>query len=44
MPLASIVLWLRGGAFAIGTWVVAEVFAILVSLDPTLGGGTGTSR
>ncbi len=39
------VLWLRHGAFAIATWVVAEAFAILVSLDPNpaIGGGTGTS-
>ena len=45
IPVAAVVLWLRGGAFAIGTWVVAEVFAILVSLDPNpaIGGGTGTS-
>jgi len=43
IPLGAMVLWLRGGAFAIGMWVVAEVFAILVSLDSTLGGGTGTS-
>lgn len=43
IPLAAIVLWLRGGAFAIGMWVVAEVFALLVSLDAALGGGTGTS-
>jgi len=43
IPVGAVVLWLRGGAFAIGTWVVAEVFAILVSLDSTLGGGTGTS-
>ena len=43
IPMAAVMLWLRGGAFAIGMWVVAEVFAILVSLDSTLGGGTGTS-
>jgi branched-chain amino acid transport system permease protein len=43
IPLAAVMLWLRGGAFAIGMWVVAEVFAILVSLDASLGGGTGTS-
>ncbi len=43
VPVAAVVLWLRGGAFAIGMWVVAEVFAILVSLDAALGGGTGTS-
>jgi branched-chain amino acid transport system permease protein len=43
IPLAAVVLWLRGGAFAIGMWVVAEVFAILITLDASLGGGTGTS-
>jgi branched-chain amino acid transport system permease protein len=43
IPVAAVVLWLRGGAFAIATWVIAEVFAILVSLDSNLGGGTGTS-
>jgi len=43
IPLASIVLWLRGGAFAIGMWVIAEVFALLITLDASLGGGTGTS-
>ena len=45
IPVAAVVLWLRSGAFAIATWVVAEVFAILVSLDPNpaIGGGTGTS-
>jgi len=43
IPLAAVMLWLRGGAFAIGMWVVAEMFAIFVSLDATLGGGTGTS-
>lgn len=43
IPIGAVVLWLRGGAFAIGTWVVAEVLSILVSLDATLGGGTGTS-
>jgi branched-chain amino acid transport system permease protein len=43
VPVALVMLWLRGGAFAIGMWVVAEVFAILISLDASLGGGTGTS-
>jgi branched-chain amino acid transport system permease protein len=43
VPVGALVLWLRGGAFAIGMWVVAEAFAILVSLDSSLGGGTGTS-
>jgi len=43
VAVAPIVLQLRGGAFAIGTWVVAEVFAILVALDDKLGAGTGIS-
>src|SRR5581483_1155980 len=45
IPVALVVLWLRSGAFAIATWVIAESFAILVSLDPNpaIGGGTGTS-
>jgi branched-chain amino acid transport system permease protein len=46
IPVACVVLWLRNGAFAIATWVIAEAFAILVSLDPNpaIGGGTGTSE
>jgi branched-chain amino acid transport system permease protein len=43
VPTSLIMLRLRGGQFAIGMWVVAEVFGILVSLDPSLGGGTGIS-
>lgn len=43
LPVSLLVLRLRGGQFAIGTWVVAEVLALLVSLDQSLGGGTGTS-
>jgi branched-chain amino acid transport system permease protein len=42
-PISLLVLRLRGGQFAIGTWVVAEVIGLLVSLDQSLGGGTGTS-
>ncbi len=41
--LAPIVLRLRGGQFAVGTWVVAEAIALLVMLDHSLGGGTGIS-
>ncbi|MBO0871668.1 MAG: branched-chain amino acid ABC transporter permease [Micromonosporaceae bacterium] len=41
--LAPLVLRLRGGQFAVGTWVVAEAAALLVMLDHSLGGGTGTS-
>ncbi|GAA0472691.1 branched-chain amino acid ABC transporter permease [Actinoplanes capillaceus] len=41
--LAPLVLRLRGGPFAVGTWVVAETLALLVVLDHSLGGGTGVS-
>ena len=34
---------LRAVQFAIGMWVIAEIFAILVTLDSSLGAGTGTS-
>lgn len=43
IPASLLLLRLRGGQFAIASWVVAEVFAILVSLDESLGAGTGTS-
>jgi branched-chain amino acid transport system permease protein len=43
LPLSFVVLRFRGAQFAIGMWVVAEVAAILVSLDSSLGAGTGTS-
>jgi len=43
VPLSFLVLRFRGAQFAIGMWVVAEVFAIVVSLDQSLGAGTGTS-
>ncbi len=41
--LAPVVLRLRGGQFAVGTWVVAEAAALLVMLNADLGGGTGIS-
>jgi branched-chain amino acid transport system permease protein len=41
--LSPLVLRLRGGQFAVGTWVVAETIALLVVLDQNLGGGTGIS-
>jgi branched-chain amino acid transport system permease protein len=41
--LSLFVLRLRGGQFAVGTWVVAETIALLVALDKGLGGGTGIS-
>jgi branched-chain amino acid transport system permease protein len=42
-PLSWLVFRLRGGYFAIGTWVVAEVLALLTIRDASLGGGTGTN-
>ncbi|MBV9273984.1 MAG: branched-chain amino acid ABC transporter permease [Verrucomicrobia bacterium] len=41
--LSPLVLRLRGGQFAVGTWVVAETIALLVAMDQGLGGGTGIS-
>ncbi|HEY7945669.1 MAG TPA: branched-chain amino acid ABC transporter permease [Casimicrobiaceae bacterium] len=41
--LGSGMLGLRGHYFAIGTWVVAEVFRLLASQISVLGGGSGIS-
>jgi branched-chain amino acid transport system permease protein len=41
--LSPLVLRLRGGQFAVGTWVVAETLALLTVLVHSLGGGTGIS-
>ncbi len=43
LPVAALVFRLRGHYFAIGTWVVAEVFRLLASQLSALGGGSGTS-
>jgi branched-chain amino acid transport system permease protein len=43
LPTARLVFRLRGGYFAIGTWVVAEVFRIAVSNISAVGGGSGQS-
>jgi branched-chain amino acid transport system permease protein len=43
IPVAALVFRLRGHYFAIGTWVVAEVFRLLPSQVSVLGGGSGTS-
>lgn len=43
LPTAFVVFRLRGPYFAIGTWVVAEVFRLLAAQYKALGGGTGTS-
>jgi branched-chain amino acid transport system permease protein len=43
IPVAALIFRLRGAYFAIGTWVVAEVFRLLASQISTLGGGSGIS-
>ncbi|MBR0716793.1 branched-chain amino acid ABC transporter permease [Bradyrhizobium liaoningense] len=43
LPTALIVFRLRGAYFAIGTWVVAEVYRLVFAQIKPLGGGTGTS-
>src|SRR3954451_2947913 len=40
-PVSLLLLRLRGGYFAIATWVVADVFQLVIGRFPTLGGGTG---
>jgi branched-chain amino acid transport system permease protein len=42
-PVALLIFRLRGAYFAIGTWVVAEVFRLLASQISLLGGGSGIS-
>jgi len=43
LPTALIVFRLRGAYFAIGSWVVAEVYRLVFAQFRMLGGGTGTS-
>ncbi|MGB6760668.1 MAG: branched-chain amino acid ABC transporter permease [Xanthobacteraceae bacterium] len=43
IPVAGLVFRLRGHYFAIGTWIVAEVFRLTASQVSVLGGGSGTS-
>ena len=43
VPTALVVFRLRGAYFAIGTWVAAEVFRLILAQVKELGGGTGTS-
>jgi len=43
VPIALLIFRLRGAYFAIGTWVVAEVFRLLASQISVLGGGSGIS-
>ena len=43
LPTSFLVFRLVGGYFAIGTWVVAEVFKIVTTQIDALGGGSGLS-
>lgn len=43
VPVAMLIFRLRGAYFAIGTWVVAEVFRLVAAQTPALGGGSGAS-
>ena len=43
VPVAALIFRLHGAYFAIGTWVVAEVFRLLASQISVLGGGSGIS-
>ncbi len=43
IPTAYVVFRLRGAYFAIGTWVVAEVFRLSFAQIQSLGGGSGMS-
>jgi branched-chain amino acid transport system permease protein len=43
VPVSRIAFRLEGGYFAIGTWVIAEVFRLTVANISWLGGGSGTS-
>ena len=43
VPVSLVAFRLEGGYFAIGTWVIAEVFRLTVANVSVLGGGSGTS-
>lgn len=43
LPTALVVFRLHGAYFAIGTWVVAEIYRLVLAQFKQLGGGTGTS-
>lgn len=43
MPVAALIFRLRGAYFAIGTWVMAEVFRLSFAQIQALGGGSGSS-
>jgi branched-chain amino acid transport system permease protein len=43
VPVSYVAFRLQGGYFAIGTWVIAEVFRLSFANTTMLGGGSGTS-
>ncbi len=43
IPVAALIFRLRGAYFAIGTWVMAEVFRLSFAQVSSLGGGSGSS-
>jgi branched-chain amino acid transport system permease protein len=43
IPVSFAVFRLRGAYFAVGTWVVSEIFALSASLITVMGAGAGTS-
>ncbi|WP_246326926.1 branched-chain amino acid ABC transporter permease [Burkholderia guangdongensis] len=43
LPVSLVAFRLEGGYFAIGTWVIAEVFRLSFANVSALGGGSGTS-
>jgi branched-chain amino acid transport system permease protein len=43
VPIAFLIFRLKGAYFAIGTWVIAEVFRLGFAQVSALGGGSGTS-
>ena len=43
IPVSFAVFRLRGAYFAVGTWVVSEIFSLSASLITAMGGGAGTS-
>ncbi len=43
IPVSWLAFRLRGGYFAIGTWVIAQVFQLVIGQQTNLGGGAGAS-
>jgi branched-chain amino acid transport system permease protein len=43
VPVSLLAFRLRGGYFAIGTWVIAQVFQLVIAQQSNLGGGAGAS-